>query len=104
MAVYFFDKSVLVKRYAQEIGSAWVEALMDLQADTLAAKVLSLRSAVKLLSDRVLVPPQEGLGRGNSGNLLNQQTHYHMRQQIDLSLLATYRSASPRVQACPPGW
>ena len=27
MAVYFFDSSALVKRYAQETGSAWVEVL-----------------------------------------------------------------------------
>ena len=32
MAVYFFDSSALVKRYAQETGSAWVEALTDPQA------------------------------------------------------------------------
>ena len=27
MAVYFLDSSAVVKRYAQETGSAWVEAL-----------------------------------------------------------------------------
>ena len=27
MAVYFFDSSALVKRYIQETGSAWVQAL-----------------------------------------------------------------------------
>src|SRR5713226_10180555 len=32
VAVYFFDSSALVKRYAQETGSAWVEALTDPQA------------------------------------------------------------------------
>ena len=32
MAVYFFDSSALVKRYAQETGSAWVEILTDPQA------------------------------------------------------------------------
>ena len=32
MAVYFFDSSALVKRYAQETGSAWVEVLTDPQA------------------------------------------------------------------------
>ena len=32
MAVYFCDSSALVKRYAQETGSAWVEALTDPQA------------------------------------------------------------------------
>lgn len=32
MAVYCFDSSALVKRYAQETGSAWVEALTDPQA------------------------------------------------------------------------
>ena len=32
MAVYFLDSSALVKRYAQETGSAWVEILTDPQA------------------------------------------------------------------------
>jgi hypothetical protein len=32
VAVYFFDSSALVKRYAQETGSAWVEVLTDPQA------------------------------------------------------------------------
>lgn len=32
MAVYFFDSSALVKRYAQETGSAWVETLTAPQA------------------------------------------------------------------------
>lgn len=32
MAVYFFDSSALVKRYVQEIGSAWVIGLTDKQA------------------------------------------------------------------------
>jgi len=32
VAVYCFDSSALVKRYAQETGSAWVEALPDPQA------------------------------------------------------------------------
>lgn len=27
MAVYFFDSSALVKRYAQEVGTAWVQTL-----------------------------------------------------------------------------
>lgn len=35
MAVYFFDSSALVKRYAQETGSAWVEALTAPQASHL---------------------------------------------------------------------
>lgn len=29
MAVYFFDSSALVKRYAQETGTAWVQTLTD---------------------------------------------------------------------------
>jgi hypothetical protein len=29
VAVYFLDSSALVKRYAQETGSAWVEMLTD---------------------------------------------------------------------------
>jgi uncharacterized protein len=32
VAVYFLDSSALVKRYAQETGSAWVELLTDPQA------------------------------------------------------------------------
>jgi uncharacterized protein len=32
VAVYFLDSSAVVKRYAQEIGSAWVTALTDPQA------------------------------------------------------------------------
>ncbi len=32
MAVYFLDSSALVKRYAQETGSAWVETLTGPQA------------------------------------------------------------------------
>ena len=32
MAVYFLDSSAVVKRYAQETGSAWVELLTDPQA------------------------------------------------------------------------
>jgi uncharacterized protein len=32
VGVYFFDSSALVKRYAQETGSAWVESLTDPQA------------------------------------------------------------------------
>ena len=32
MAVYFVESSALVKRYAQETGSAWVEVLTDPQA------------------------------------------------------------------------
>jgi len=32
VAVYFLDSSALVKRYAQETGSAWVEILTDPQA------------------------------------------------------------------------
>ncbi|HEV8716030.1 MAG TPA: type II toxin-antitoxin system VapC family toxin [Candidatus Binatia bacterium] len=31
MAAYYFDSSALVKRYAQEVGSSWVDSLMDLQ-------------------------------------------------------------------------
>jgi uncharacterized protein len=33
VAVYFLDSSALVKRYAQETGSAWVERLTDPQVD-----------------------------------------------------------------------
>ncbi len=29
MAAYFFDTSALVKRYATEIGTMWVNALID---------------------------------------------------------------------------
>ena len=29
MAAYFFDSSALVKRYATEVGTAWVTALLD---------------------------------------------------------------------------
>ena len=32
MAVYFLDSSALVKRYAQETGSAWIALLTDPQA------------------------------------------------------------------------
>lgn len=32
MAFYFFDSSALVKRYAVEMGSAWVEGLTDPRA------------------------------------------------------------------------
>ncbi len=32
MAVYFFDSSALVKRYAQEPGTTWVVRLTDVQA------------------------------------------------------------------------
>jgi predicted nucleic acid-binding protein len=32
VAVYFLDSSAVVKRYAQETGSAWVAALTDPQA------------------------------------------------------------------------
>jgi len=32
VAVYFLDSSALVKRYAQETGSAWIEILTDPQA------------------------------------------------------------------------
>jgi predicted nucleic acid-binding protein len=31
MAAYFFDSSALVKYYVNEIGSAWVESLIDAQ-------------------------------------------------------------------------
>lgn len=33
MASYFFDSSALVKRYATEPGSAWVENLTDPRVD-----------------------------------------------------------------------
>ncbi|HEX8202862.1 MAG TPA: type II toxin-antitoxin system VapC family toxin [Isosphaeraceae bacterium] len=29
MAIYFFDTSALVKRYVNEVGSAWVDGLID---------------------------------------------------------------------------
>jgi hypothetical protein len=32
MAAYYFDSSALVKRYAQEVGSSWVNSLTDLQS------------------------------------------------------------------------
>ena len=31
MATYFFDSSALVKYYVNEVGSAWVESLIDAQ-------------------------------------------------------------------------
>ena len=32
MSVYYFDSSALVKLYAREVGSTWVEAVADLSA------------------------------------------------------------------------
>ena len=37
MAAYFLDTSTVVKRYAQEVGTLWVQALADLAVGHLLA-------------------------------------------------------------------
>lgn len=54
MATYFFDSSALVKYYVNEVGSAWVESLIDAQpSNEIAIAQITSVEVVAALSRRV---------------------------------------------------
>lgn len=56
MATYFFDSSALVKYYVNEVGSAWVESLIDTQPpNEIAVAQITGVEVIAALSRRVRV-------------------------------------------------
>jgi uncharacterized protein len=75
MPAYYFDTSALAKRYVEEVGSAWVQALVAQQSgQTIYTSVLTQPELVSALQRRV----REGLLEALEAQRLAQQVLEHM--------------------------
>jgi predicted nucleic acid-binding protein len=75
MPAYYFDTSALAKRYVEEVGSAWVQALVAQQSgQTTYTSVLTQPELVSALQRRV----REGLLEALEAQRLAQQVLEHM--------------------------
>src|SRR5215813_11140453 len=93
MPAYYFDTSALAKRYVEEVGSAWVQALVAQQSgQTIYTSVLTQPELVSALRRRV----REGLLEAPEAEQLAQQVLEHMTQSYALAAI----TPSVITQAC----
>src|SRR5262249_13091040 len=93
MPVYYFDTSALAKRYVEEAGSAWVQALVaQPSGQTIYTSVLPQPELVSALRRRV----REGLLEAPEAEQLAQQVLEHMTQSYALAAI----TPSVITQAC----
>ena len=93
MPAYYFDTSALAKRYVEEVGSTWVQALVAQQSgQTIYTSVLTQPELVSALQRRV----REGLLEALEAQRLAQQVLEHMTQSYALAAI----TPSIITQAC----
>lgn len=69
MQAYFFDSSALVKRYVQEIGSAWVQTVTAYQAAN--QLIVARITWVEVLSAFARLQREGNLSSANSSRCAN---------------------------------
>jgi hypothetical protein len=82
MPAYYFDTSALAQRYVEEVGSAWVQALVAQQSgQTIYTSMLTQPELVSALQRRV----REGLLEASEARQLAQHVLEHMTQSYALA-------------------
>jgi uncharacterized protein len=94
LAAYFFDTSAIVKRYTNEIGSAWVQQLADpaLNHSVYLARIteVEITSAIT----RQLRQGSLSAAEATSGLTSFHYDFLHQYQIVEISPLVTRRAAS----------